>query len=94
MARHPFSFDGGDEMCTMGAAWFVSYMWYEKKDRTHMNWTKVSTYSNRISVYNRTRSHHTYWLRQILHMNESNLDKNTIGLKGYKVIEMADKLLG
>ena len=26
-------------------------------------------------------------------MNENNLDKNTIGLKGYEVIEMANKLL-
>lgn len=59
----------------------------------HTNWKNVSTYKNRISVYNRTQSYHTYWLKQIIQMNENNLDKNTIGLKGCEVIAMANKLL-
>lgn len=93
MARHTFLFDGGEDLTTLGAAWFVSYSWYKNVDKTHTNWQNVSTYNTRISTYNRTQSYHTYWLKQIIHMNEKNLDKNTIGLRGYEVIEMANKLL-
>ncbi len=82
MARHSFNFDGGGELTT-----------YNRVEKTHTNWKNVSTYNNRISTYNRTQSYHTHWLKQIVHMNENNLDKNTIGLKGYEVIEMANKLL-
>lgn len=93
MEKSSYPFDGGRALTTLGAAWFVSYSWYKKVDRTHTNWKNVSTYNNRIATYDRTQSYHTYWLKQIIHMNEKNLDKNTIGLSGYEVIEMANKLL-
>lgn len=80
-------------MTTMGAAWFVSYCWYDKVDNTHTNWNKVSTFRNRISVYKSTQSFHTYWLRKIIGMNENNLNKNTIGLSGRRIIDMANELL-
>ncbi|MDE7106868.1 MAG: hypothetical protein K2O39_00945, partial [Clostridiales bacterium] len=78
---------------TMGAAWFVSYSWYDKVDKSHKKWANVSTYKTRLSVYKRTQSYHTYWLKQIVSMNENNLDKNTIGLSGRRIIEMASELL-
>lgn len=93
MARHTFSFDGGEELTTLGAVWFVSYSWFNKIDTTHLNWQNVSTYDSRISTYKRTQEYHMYWLKQIIHMNECNLDKNKIGLKGSEVIAMAKKLL-
>lgn len=93
MARHIYRFDGGEKMTSMAAAWFVSYSWYNKIDRTHTNWKNVVKYKNRISIYMRTLSYHTYWLEQIVHMHEYNLDKNTIGLSGRKVIDMANELL-
>ncbi len=93
MARHTFNFDGGEKLTTMGAVWFVSYCWYNKVDKTHLNWKNISTYTTRISVYRITEAYHNYWLEKIIQMNENNLNKNTIGLKGHEVINMAKKLL-
>ena len=92
MARHPFLFAGGEYLTTIGAAWFISYMWYNKVDKSHTNWKRVSTYNNRISTYNHTGSYHTFWLAQIVSMSARNLDKNTLGLRGYEIINMAKEL--
>ena len=92
MGRHIFNFLGGDELTTMGAAWFVSYCWFQNIDHTHLNWSKVSTYKNRISVYENTKQYHTFYLIQIALMNEKKLNKNTIDLSGFEVLEMAKKL--
>ena len=93
MARHAYKFNGGEELTTMGAAWFVSYYWYNAVDKEHKNWQCVSTYRERISAFNRTKHFHEYWLEQITKMNERNLDKNAIKLKGSDVINMAMSLL-
>ena len=93
MARHQFNFNGGEELTTMGAVWFVSYCWYNIMDKKHTNWQLVTTYRNRISVFNRTTALHKFWLEQITRMNETNLNKNTIKLKGLDVIDMAKCLL-
>ena len=93
MARHSFSFDGGEKLSTMGASWFISYCWYEKVDATHLNWKKVPTFNSRKSVYNSTRKYHRYWLEQVDGMSELYLDKNKIGLSGNHVKQMAKKLL-
>lgn len=93
MARHPFHFDGGEYLTTMGAVWFVSYCYYDRIDKTHLNWKKISTASNRLSVYRRTVNFHKYWLNRVLEMSDGNLNKNTLGLSGQKVKTMAKKLL-
>lgn len=93
MARHIFSFDGGKELTSMTASWFVSYCYYEHIDREHKNWQTVSTATNRMSVYKRTNNYHTYWLKKVLQMNEYNLNKNTIKLSGTEIKNMAAKLL-
>ena len=38
MARHTFSFLGGEDLTTMGATWFVSYAYYKYVDSSHKNW--------------------------------------------------------
>lgn len=91
--RHSYNFDGGDELSTMSAGWFVSYLWYNNIDSTHLNWNRVSTYSSRISVYKRTSKYYKYWLLKIVQMNENNLKKGTIGLKGSEIKAMAQKML-
>ncbi|MDE7263950.1 MAG: hypothetical protein K2N64_04755 [Anaeroplasmataceae bacterium] len=93
MARNTFTFDGGEELTTMGAGWFVSYCWYKNVDSMHSNWKRVSTYKGRISVFNRTRKYFKYWLVQIGNMNEKNLNKGAIGLRGNEIKLMAKKLL-
>ena len=93
MARHTFMFNGGEELTTMGAAWFVSYCYSKLINASHVNWKRVKTTSTRISVFNRTTNFHKYWLQKVLQMDEYNLDKNTIGLSGNQVKEMAHDLL-
>lgn len=53
MAVHNFTFEGGEILTGMGASWFVSYAYYEKIDRNHKNWAKVSTTQPRLSKYNK-----------------------------------------
>jgi len=94
MARHCFSFEGGCDLTTMGATWFVSYSFYQYKDKSHMNWENVSTYDSRISVFNNTKNYHRFWLEQILEMNDKRLNMNEIDLKAKETKEMAKVLLG
>lgn len=93
MARHTFLFKGGEELTTMGACWFVSYCYYKRIKPSHINWRKPSTYSNRISVFTRTRNLHKYYLERVLEMDITNLDKNQLELNGIQIKEMAKELL-
>jgi len=93
MARHCFNFDGGCDLTTMGANWFVSYSYYLYKDKSHINWKNISTYDTRISVFKRTKNFHKFWLQQILIMNDKRLNTNKIGLKAKETKEMARILL-
>lgn len=94
MARHTFSFNGGEYLTTMGACWFISYCYYENIDKTHTNWKIPKTFENRCSVYKATRIYHKYWLEKVDDMDIDNLNKNKIGLSGYEVKKMAKTLLG
>jgi hypothetical protein len=93
MARHVFNFENGDILTTMGASWFVSYAYYLYVDREHINWEEVSTRQSRMSVFSNSKKHHRFFLMKISEMNEKNLDKNTLGLKGSKIKQMARELL-
>ncbi len=93
MGRHVFSFEGGEDLTTMGACWFVSYCYYKNIDNSHRNWDSVSTASNRISVYTSTKHYHKYWLSEVLNMSDANLNKNSLGLSGSQVKRMARELL-
>lgn len=93
MASHNFAFEGGEILTGMGASWFVSYAYYEKVDPTHKNWAKVSTTQSRLSRYNKGRKYHKAWLNEVLVMNPSNLNKNTIGLDAAQTKAMAKAVL-
>ena len=93
MANHNFSFAGGEILTSMGAAWFVSYAYYEKIDKSHKNWAGVSTAQTRISSYKRGSSFHRSWLQEILSMNPLRLEKNTIGLSARRIKSMSKELL-
>jgi len=94
MARHCFNFDGGCDLTTMGAIWFVSYSFHVYINKSHMNWKNVTTCDSRISVFNNTKNYHKFWLQKILEMNDNRLNTNKIGLKAEKTKEMAKLLLG
>lgn len=93
MESHAYSFEGGDKLAKMGAAWFVSYAYHEKVDGSHKNWGRVSTVATRSSVYNSTREFHKLWLRYVADMSDASLEKNTIGLDGESIKEMAEAVL-
>ena len=93
MAAHDFNFEGGEILAKMGATWFVSYFYYEKLDKTHDNWSRVSTIQSRISKYNKGKPYHRIWLKEVISMNPVNLNKNTIGLEASKTKLMAKALL-
>jgi len=87
--RHIFSFDGGDLLTTIGATFFVSYLYHCNVDSTHRNWASIKTQKSRISTINRSKKYHRIWLNHIGSMSEVNLSKNTIGLDGATVKKMA-----
>ena len=93
MAQHTFTFQGGRDLTTMGACWFVSYCYYKKIKPSHLNWRKPSTYKNRICVFKKTENMHKYYLERVLEMDITNLNKNQMDLNGIRIKEMAAELL-
>ncbi len=87
--RHTFSFEGGDKLTTIGASFFVSYLYHFHVDASHHNWTSIKTQHSRISTINRSRGYHQIWLENIGRMSETKLSRNTIGLDGATVKKMA-----
>ena len=87
--RHTFSFEGGDQLTTIGATFFVSYLYHRHVDSTHRNWALIKTQKSRISTINRSENYHSGWLKQISNMSEANLNKNTLGLDGATIKKMA-----
>ena len=92
MARHVFSFNGGELLTTIGACWFVSYCYYEYIDKTHQNWNIVKTAANRKSVYLRTRQYHKNWISEVLQMDDKFLSRNKLHLTPAQIKKMASAL--
>ena len=90
---HEYRLDGGSELTTMGAAWFVSYCYYKMVDSTHTNWNKVSTASNRASVFVRSQRYYKYWLTEVLNMSDAKLNTNSLGLRSVQIKKMASEIL-
>ena len=93
MPGHAFNFNGGDQLAKIGASWFVSYSYHLYINKSHENWQNVSTYPYRISVFNKTKNYHQYWLRKILEMDDKRLNTNKIGLDAAETKRLAKKLL-
>ena len=93
MANHNFSFAAGDILTDMGATWFVSYTYYDRVDKNHRNWDRVSTAASRTSRYIAGIPYHKEWLQEVLVMKDENLGKNTIGLDARQVMAMAKEIL-
>ena len=87
--RHTFSFEGGEQLTTIGATFFVSYLYHRHVDSNHRNWAAIKTQKSRISTINSSERYHRGWLRHIGSMSEANLNRNTLGLDGAAVKKMA-----
>lgn len=68
-------------------------MYFENVDSSHKNWEKISTKKSRIGNIENSEEFHKYWLDCVLAMNDRNLEKNTLGLTGTEVKEMAKQIL-
>lgn len=90
---HSYNFEGGKLLKSIGTSFFVSYLYNQRLDPTHANWKPIATRASRISTINSSRLHHLDWLTRVQFMNEANLDKNSLGLSGREVKEMATLLL-
>ena len=93
MPRTYFRFSGGKQLTRISASWFVSYMYYMKKDTTHSNWKNVSDPMNRALRCDNNSAHHKVWISEIVNMNPNRLNKNQLGLSGNDIISMAKVLL-
>ncbi|PKI01660.1 hypothetical protein CXF78_11975 [Shewanella sp. 11B5] len=87
--RHTFSFEGGDKLTTIGATFFVSYLYHRHVDSTHRNWASIKTQQSRISTINKSEKYHRVWLTHIDSMSETNLNRNTLSLNGATIKKMA-----
>lgn len=87
--RHTFSFEGGEQLTTIGATFFVSYLYHRHINSAHRNWESIKTQNSRISTINRSEDYHQVWLNHIGSMSAANLNKNTLGLDGADVKKMA-----
>lgn len=90
--RHVFSFDGGDKLTTIGATFFVSYLYYLYVDTTHRNWASIKTQHSRISAINHSEAYYRPWLSHIQNMSDANLNRNTLGLEGPAIKAMAQAI--
>lgn len=86
--RHVFLCEGGDQLTTIGATFFVSYLYHQYVDSTHENWASIKTKKSRISTINSSENYHRIWLKHIGNMSEANLNKNSLGLDGPVIKEM------
>lgn len=91
--RHKFGFEGGEQLTTIGATFFVSYLYYLHVDSTHRNWDSIKTKSSRISTIATSRKYHAGWLERLGSMTNANLNRNTLGLDGATVKAMARLVL-
>lgn len=87
--RHAYAFEGGEQLTSIGASFFVSYLYHRHVDSTHRNWNSIKTQRSRISTTNRSEGYYQAWLSHIGSMSDSNLNKNTLGLDGTTVMKMA-----
>jgi hypothetical protein len=94
---HEFSFEGGELLTPIGAAWFVSHAYYEYVDKNHVNWKnpKFSELSvqSRTSNYIKSKQYHMGWLYEVLKMQQLDKHKNFCGLHSTKIKEMAAEIL-
>lgn len=91
--RHTFTFEGGELLTTIGATFFVSYLYYLHVDSAHRNWDSIKTKASRISTIGKSKKHHRLWLERVGGMSDANLNRNTLGLDGAKVKAMARLIL-
>ena len=91
--NHVFSFAGGEQLAGIAAWWFVSFSYYLYVDRTHLGWRAVSTADYRRKIYYNTQKYHSYWLLEVLDMNNLDVHGNSAGISGAETKRMAEAII-
>ena len=91
--NHVFSFAGGELLAGIAAWWFVSFSYYLYVDRTHLGWRAVSTADYRRKIYYNTQKYHSYWLLEVLDMNNLDVHGNSAGISGAETKRMAEAII-
>lgn len=91
--RHTFTFEGGEQLTTIGATFFVSYLYCRHVDSGHRNWEEIGTKISRIRTIDSSERYHRLWLLRVDGMSEARLSRNSLGLDGAKTKAMARSLL-
>ena len=89
----PLTFEGSEQLRSIGASFFVSYLFHLQIDRSHRNWESIATKKSRISTLKHSTQHHRAWLERIELMSDASLSRNTLGLDGASVKAMARAIL-
>jgi len=87
------AFEGSEQLRSIGASFFVSYLFHLQIDRSHRNWESIATKKSRISTLKHSTQHHRAWLERIELMSDASLSRNTLGLDGASVKAMARAIL-
>lgn len=93
---HNFSFEGGEILSRIGAAWFVSYSYYNIIDEAHKDWNfniTENSLKSRKSKYNNSVCYHKSWLLEILKMDQLDKHPNAVGLCSEQIKKMAKEIL-
>ena len=99
MTDHAFNCDGGGILYRLGAAWFISYAYYNNIDKSELSWNNEcispKSTSTRISKYNNSMEFHHTWASFVLSMDDKRLSTPTskVGLSAYDIKRMANELL-
>ena len=91
------NYDPETALKRMGKVWFVSRAYSDHVDPTHKNWNNSKIEDSlkmRESYYRATKPFHKDLLNLVLKSNPASLSRNTIGLSGERILEMARKILG
>ena len=93
MARSIHKCQGGAKLTTIGACWFVSYLYYNEIDRDHICWQKLKSCSSRKSTFRGTVQYHSIWLEFVRNTSDRKLNTNQFGLTASEVKSMVNILL-
>ena len=73
---------------SMGIAWFISYSYYLRVDRRHINWRNVGDVDSRISTYESGNRHYRQMLVFVGGKDFNRFARNGLGLTVQEISDM------
>ena len=73
---------------SMGIAWFISYSYYLRVDRRHINWRNVGDVDSRISTYESGNRHYRQMLDIVGGKDFNRFARSGLGLTVQEISDM------